>query len=139
MWEGSDDWVRSQFYIYILALLAVAKSDNTEAASEFNDEFINAWKTKHNYRVWSCTEHPGMGDIQATHPFSGQLNVNDVLLRMGNSLNSSEQGKKMISTISNTGRYVAETGSRFKSSISSWVRNTTSRFQDNQKNENSKS
>uniref|UniRef100_A0AC34RJ36 UDENN domain-containing protein n=2 Tax=Panagrolaimus sp. JU765 TaxID=591449 RepID=A0AC34RJ36_9BILA len=139
LWEGSDDWVRSQFYIYILALLAVAKSDNTEAASEFNDEFINAWKTKHNYRVWSCTEHPGMGDIQATHPFSGQLNVNDVLLRMGNSLNSSEQGKKMISTISNTGRYVAETGSRFKSSISSWVRNTTSRFQDNQKNENSKS
>jgi hypothetical protein len=48
---------------------------------------------------------------------------------MGHTLNSSEQGRRMISTLSNTGRYVSETGSRFKSSISSWVRSTANRLQ----------
>jgi hypothetical protein len=129
LWEGSDDWVRSQYHDYLTSMLAVAKSENPEALPEYNEEFIKAWKTKHNYRVWSCGEHPAMESVQPSHPFAGQLSVNDVFLRMGHTLNSSEQGRRMISTLSNTGRYVSETGSRFKSSISSWVRSTANRLQ----------
>uniref|UniRef100_A0AC34GU06 Uncharacterized protein n=1 Tax=Panagrolaimus sp. ES5 TaxID=591445 RepID=A0AC34GU06_9BILA len=110
-------------------MLAVAKTENAEALPEYNEEFIKAWKTKHNYRVWSCGEHPGMASVQPSHLFAGQLSVNDVFLRMGHTLNSSEQGRRMISTLSTTGRYMSETGSRFTRNISSWVRSTASRLQ----------
>ncbi|KAE9554828.1 hypothetical protein FO519_001943 [Halicephalobus sp. NKZ332] len=135
-YEGSDDWIRSQFQDYLCAVLAASESDNSDIYSEYNEEFIQAWKTKHNYRVWSCGEHPGISQIPPAHPFAGQLSVNDVFLKMGHTLNSSEQGRKMISTLSNTGRYMSETGSRFKSSISSWVRNTASKLQTDTKSDN---
>lgn len=49
------------------------------------------------------------------HPFGGQLNVNDVILRV----NQMEPTRRVISTLNNTSKYVAETGSRLKS----WVKN----------------
>lgn len=56
------------------------------------------------------------------HPFAGQSNVSDVLLRMNHTMHGSEQGRKVISTFTNTGKLVAETGHRFKS----WMRGITS-------------
>lgn len=49
------------------------------------------------------------------HPFGGQLNVNDVILRV----NQSEPARRVITTFANTSKYVSETGHRLKS----WVKN----------------
>uniref|UniRef100_A0A7E4ZZP2 UDENN domain-containing protein n=1 Tax=Panagrellus redivivus TaxID=6233 RepID=A0A7E4ZZP2_PANRE len=124
LWEGSCDWVRSQCHQYLVAMLNVASSDNAEAIAEFNEHFITALRTKHNFRVWSSGEHWACKEVPTAHPFAGQLSVNDVFLRMGHY----EQGRRMISSLSNTGRYMTETGSRFKQGLSSWMRSTANRF-----------
>lgn len=36
---------------------------NPEYADEFNSDFINALRTKHNYIVWSCGVHTKFVDI----------------------------------------------------------------------------
>lgn len=77
VWEGSDDWIRCQFQMYLLNMLAAAKiidistkseecnetKAETPTNDEFNIEFLKAWKSKHNYRVWSCTEHENFSNI----------------------------------------------------------------------------
>jgi hypothetical protein len=137
VWEGSDEWVRSQFHAYLTSLLAVAKSGTDEKISEFNEQFIIALKTKHNYRVWSSKDHSGFAQVTPVyvnlscefmhwknfrHMFSGQFSGNDVLLRVGHS----DSGRKMISTLTNTGKLVSQTGNRLKSSISSWMQRSDS-------------
>lgn len=87
-WEGGDDWIRTKFHTYLLNMLAAAKNFETGSTKkmikkddvednnikehiderelpedEFNDEFLKAWKSKHNYRVWSCTSHADFVDI----------------------------------------------------------------------------
>jgi hypothetical protein len=38
--------------------MTAAASDNPELTTEFNNEFVKTWRSKHNYRVWSCGSHP---------------------------------------------------------------------------------
>ncbi|KAI1732846.1 transport protein avl9 domain-containing protein [Ditylenchus destructor] len=120
--SGSDDWIRSQFHEYLVALLSSATSNLKESIVEFNEEFMESLRTKHNYRVWSCSNHPGFSDTSAKHPFSGQLSMNDVLLQVNHTITGTQQGRKVISTFSNTSKYVTDTGSRFKASLFSWVK-----------------
>lgn len=63
VWEGSDDWLRVQFHGYLLSMLAAANSEQDEYMDEFNAEFIKAWRTRHNYRVWSCGSHKNFVDV----------------------------------------------------------------------------
>jgi hypothetical protein len=51
VWEGGDEWIRTQFQGYLLALLATTGTEKKDpTVAEFNEEFINAWRVKHNYR-----------------------------------------------------------------------------------------
>lgn len=50
------------------------------------------------------------------------MSVNDVLLRMNHVINATEQGRKVMSTFASTGKLVAETGSRFKTGFTSWMK-----------------
>lgn len=65
VWVGSDDWIRSQFHEYLVALLSSTASNVKETIVEFNEDFIESLRTKHNHRVWSCSKHPGFSDISA--------------------------------------------------------------------------
>uniref|UniRef100_A0A915D342 UDENN domain-containing protein n=1 Tax=Ditylenchus dipsaci TaxID=166011 RepID=A0A915D342_9BILA len=125
-WEGGEDWIRTQFSDYLLAILSAASFDKKEHIAEFNEDFVNAWKVKHNYRVWSCDTHLGMANIAPVHPFSGQSSMNDVLLQVNHTISGSEQGRKVINTFSNTSKYVSETGSKLKANLFSWVKGNNS-------------
>lgn len=48
--------------------------------------------------------------------------MNDVLLQVNHTITGTQQGRKVISTFSNTSKYVTDTGSRFKASLFSWVK-----------------
>jgi len=52
--EGSDDWLRIQFNLYLLhALRTSFLRDDTKAMSSFNTHFMRAWKEKsENYKDW---------------------------------------------------------------------------------------
>lgn len=52
--EGGDDWLRLQLYLYQLHLLRTSfLKDDTRDASYFNHHFMRAWKEKtENYKDW---------------------------------------------------------------------------------------
>lgn len=59
------------------------------------------------------------------HPFAGQLSVSDMKLRLEHSLGASEQGRKVTAVVSQTGKYVSQTGRNVKSSLSAWFNDLT--------------
>jgi hypothetical protein len=54
-WEGSDDWIRSHFFNYLLTLLKTTRAmdvEGSEASADFNRDFVQAYRESHNFRIW---------------------------------------------------------------------------------------
>ncbi|CAG2117847.1 unnamed protein product [Medioppia subpectinata] len=82
-WEGSDEWVRYQFKVYLLHLLRSSEMDeNSKDYQSFNTHFVNAWRTTHNYKMWSSVSHPSVFEVTCGHPFGGQLSISDMKLKI---------------------------------------------------------
>lgn len=82
-WEGGDEWIRSQFKIYLLCLLRTSLlQDNSKEIEHFNTTFVSAWKDTYNYKMWNSAESPGILEANPGHPFAGQLSVSDMKLRL---------------------------------------------------------
>uniref|UniRef100_A0A452T5H4 AVL9 cell migration associated n=1 Tax=Ursus maritimus TaxID=29073 RepID=A0A452T5H4_URSMA len=119
-WEGGDEWIRAQFAVYIHALLAATlQLDNEKILSDYGTTFVTAWKSTHNYRVWSSNKHPALAEINP------------------NSVQNSERGKKIGNVMVTTSRNVVQTGkavgqsvggafSSAKTAMSSWLSTFTS-------------
>lgn len=134
---GNDDWVRLQFYAYLASLLLVTKTEGSTSESDFGLDFVSALKQTHNYRVWRSKEFE-MPDIKPryvngsftvisfSHPCSGPTNAQDLFMHLNRRINNTGQGRKVISTINNTAKYMTEQGSRLKSTFSSWIKKSTS-------------
>uniref|UniRef100_H2V8G4 AVL9 homolog (S. cerevisiase) n=1 Tax=Takifugu rubripes TaxID=31033 RepID=H2V8G4_TAKRU len=131
-WEGGDEWIRSQFVIYLHSLLSSAlQEDNERLLADYGAAFVTAWKITHNYRVWFSNKHPAMVAVTPGHPFQGQYSVADVKLRLSHSVQNSERGKKIGNAMMTTSRSVVQTGkvvgqsvggalTSAKSAMSSW-------------------
>ncbi|KAL5007422.1 hypothetical protein ScPMuIL_016228 [Solemya velum] len=126
-WEGSDEWLRAQFRMYILSLLASVQTEDTKVIDDFGFNFVHAWKTTHNYRVWSSTTHDGIQEVLPGHPCTGQIGMGDLKVRLAHTMQSTERGKKLNAAVSQTGKYMAQTGkavggalSNAKTAVSSW-------------------
>lgn len=139
-WEGGDEWVRAQFKEYILALLSSVQKDDEKCQDDFNQAFIQAWKTTHNYRLWQSKTHPDIEEISPIHPFQGQLNMNDLKVRLSHTMQSTDKGKKINAAVSQTGKYVLQTGKAVggaitsaKSAMSSWLSSFTTDWKLNDK------
>ncbi|XP_070566717.1 late secretory pathway protein AVL9 homolog [Ptychodera flava] len=124
-WEGGEEWLRRQFKLYVQALLATVEfSDDEDDLHDFNVNFVKAWKTTHNYRVWKNVDHSAITKEHQKHPCHGNLSVSDMRLR----LRSTDQGRKISNAVSKTGSAVVQTGRIFggalttaKSAVSSTV------------------
>ncbi|ESO88012.1 hypothetical protein LOTGIDRAFT_206952 [Lottia gigantea] len=126
-WEGGDEWIRGQFRLYILSMLATLLQDDNKLLEDFGTVFITAWKTTNNYRYWNSTQHPLLSDIPVGHPFQGHMNMNDIKVRLAHTMQSTDRGKKINAAVVQTGKYVVETGkavggalNNAKSAVSSW-------------------
>ncbi|CAI9727784.1 Hypothetical predicted protein [Octopus vulgaris] len=134
-WEGGDEWVRLQFKEYILSLLASTHNGDEKLMEDFNLTFIQAWKTTHNYRLWHSCKHPLIESVSQSHPFQGHLNMSDLRVRLSHTMQSTEKGKKLNAAVSQTGKYVVQTGKVFggaitsaKSAMSSWFSSFTTEW-----------
>lgn len=127
-WEGGDEWIRSQFRVYLLCLLRTSLlQDGSREAEHFNSSFMAAWKSTHNYKMWVSGEHTGIWDLNPGHPFAGQLSVADMKLRLAHTMQNTEGGRKLNQAMVSTGRAVATTGravggalSQARGAFSSW-------------------
>ncbi|XP_033639205.1 late secretory pathway protein AVL9 homolog [Asterias rubens] len=137
-WEGGDEWIRAQFKVYVLSLLSTGLHQKHERSmSDFNDSFVSAWKTTHNYRIWMSKEHPGIDFIHAGHPFQGQLGMNDMKIRLQSAMQTTDRGKKLNSALNRTSVAMLHTGkavggalSSAKSAVSAWISGLASEWKD---------
>ncbi|KAJ9588725.1 hypothetical protein L9F63_017983, partial [Diploptera punctata] len=127
-WEGGDEWIRSQFRVYLLCLLRTSLlQDGSRELEHFNSSFVAAWKSTHNYKMWVSGEHNSIWELNPGHPFAGQLSVADMKLRLAHTMQNTEGGRKLNQAMVSTGRAVATTGravggalSQARGALSSW-------------------
>ncbi|XP_048508797.1 late secretory pathway protein AVL9 homolog isoform X2 [Athalia rosae] len=126
-WEGGDEWIRTQFRVYLLSLLRTSLQADTRQSDHFNSTFVAAWKNTHNYKMWSSIDKPEINSVEIGHPFAGQLSVQDMKLRLSHTMQNTESGRKLNQAMASTGRAVATTGkavggaiSQAKGAFSNW-------------------
>ncbi|XP_017888645.2 late secretory pathway protein AVL9 homolog, partial [Ceratina calcarata] len=126
-WEGGDEWIRTQFRVYLLSMLRTSMQQDTRQSDHYNSAFITAWRSTNNYKMWCSCEKPEMNNIEPGHPFAGQLSVQDMKLRLSHTMQNTESGRKLNQAMASTGRAVATTGkavggalSQAKGAFSNW-------------------
>ncbi|KAL1495065.1 hypothetical protein ABEB36_010542 [Hypothenemus hampei] len=130
-YEGGDEWIRTQFKVYLLCLLRTSLlPDGSREAEHFNANFVAAWKETHNYKLWASGNYSEIIEIHSGHPFAGQLSVADMKLRLSHTMQTTEGGRKLGQAMTSTGRAVATTSravggaiSQAKGAFSSWWNN----------------
>uniref|UniRef100_A0A182N0C5 UDENN domain-containing protein n=1 Tax=Anopheles dirus TaxID=7168 RepID=A0A182N0C5_9DIPT len=123
--EGSEAWIRDQLYGYTVALLKTSlNQDGSKEMEHFNAHFMAAFKATRCYADW-C-ERTGGGTVPAFegllggHPFAGTLSVADMKLRIAQTMQNSESGRKLNQAVSSTSRAVGGALTTAKGAFSSW-------------------
>jgi len=139
-WHGGDEWIRSQFELYLKSMLACSLQNQIEGPSpaddnipDYNRNFMNALRQTQNYDAWVHdykNNKDKIPDVSPVHPFRANYSINDVKLRVHHTLQSSERGKKIEETVLNVNQAVQNTGKvvgsalvSTKSTLSSWISN----------------
>lgn len=98
-YAGSEEFIRMQFEEYLLAMLSAVKykqyqernkhkdtiilDHEGDPASEFSNDYIQAWTETENYRIWNKFTDSHLFDIvDPKHPCSGGLSIEDVQRRL---------------------------------------------------------
>ncbi|KRF82475.1 late secretory pathway protein AVL9 homolog isoform X1 [Drosophila virilis] len=123
--EGSEYWIREQFQGYILALLRTAVAPvclDIKDNDHFNPHFMNAFKRTQCYQEWFDVrpDTEFFDALPAGHPFAGTLSVADMKLKLAQTMQNSESGRKINQAVNNTSRAVGGAISQAKGAFSSW-------------------
>ncbi|XP_076756647.1 late secretory pathway protein AVL9 homolog [Xylocopa sonorina] len=126
-WEGGDEWIRTQFRVYLLSMLRTSLQQDTRQSDHYNSAFMTAWRSTNNYKIWCNSNKPEINNVEPGHPFAGQLSVQDMKLRLSHTMQNTESGRKINQAMASTGRAVATTGkavggaiSQAKGAFSNW-------------------
>ncbi|XP_063707588.1 late secretory pathway protein AVL9 homolog [Culicoides brevitarsis] len=123
--EGSENWIRQQFYLYTVALLRTSLcTGGSKELDQFNGHFMTIFRRTDAYDDWSSarTDSEEFFKLQPGHPFAGTLSVIDMKLRIAQSMHNSESGRKLNQAVNQT---IATAKSTF-SSIWNSISTTTS-------------
>ncbi|XP_013113220.1 late secretory pathway protein AVL9 homolog [Stomoxys calcitrans] len=121
---GSDQWIRQQFQGYLLALLrtsvlAITSETPLKDVDHFNANFMSAFHKTQCYQEWFDVR-PEAGFFEPLpigHPFAGTtLSVADVKLKLAQTMQSTESGRKINQAVNNTSRALSQA----KGAISFW-------------------
>ncbi|KAM8719074.1 hypothetical protein ACLKA7_011735 [Drosophila subpalustris] len=120
--EGSEYWIREQFQGYILALLRTAVAPDVKDNDHFNPHFMNAFKRTQCYQEWFDVrpEPEFFYALPTGHPFAGTLSVADMKLKLAQTMQNSESGRKINQAVNTTSRAVGGAISQAKGAFSSW-------------------
>lgn len=128
-WNGSDEWIRAQFKMYLMSLLSTIQHTDGEGMANYNEQFVEAWKQTTNYQVWRGKEHAGIDDVHAGHPFQGQMGLSDIKIRLSNVMQDvatkSERGRRIGQAVADTGKAVGGVINSARSFVTSWLSELT--------------
>lgn len=132
-WHGSNGWVRSQFKLYLLTLLATSLGNRAENVEEFGRSFMDKWFKSSVYVNWKLShkKYTGMAKVEPAHLCQGDLTLNDLKLRLSAGATDygvSDRSKEMVGqvlwqtqhVIGNVGGAVGGVWSAASSAVSSW-------------------
>ncbi|KAL9966000.1 hypothetical protein ACROYT_G024005 [Oculina patagonica] len=119
-WDGSDEWIRAQFKLYLLSLLSTIQHTDGDGMANYNEQFIEAWKQTTNYQVWRGKEHAGIDDVHAGHPFQGQMGLSDIKIRLSNVMQT-DRGRRIGHAVAETGKAVGGAINSARSFVTSWL------------------
>uniref|UniRef100_A0A8D8Q2P0 Late secretory pathway protein AVL9 homolog n=1 Tax=Cacopsylla melanoneura TaxID=428564 RepID=A0A8D8Q2P0_9HEMI len=109
-WEGGDEWIRTQFRIYLMSLLRTSLlPEGSRELDHFNSAFLSVWKDTYNYKTWRCSNHEEIYQLNPGHVFSGQLSVTDMKLRLTHTMQNTEGGRKLNQAMVNTTKALGTT------------------------------
>jgi len=138
-WHGGDEWIRSQFELYLKSMLACSvqkqqqqqqqeqqksttaeeeqpqqsTTTNNDNLGDYNRNFMAAWMQTQNYNAWlhNCRDRKQVvtDDVTPVHPFRATYSINDVKLRVHHTLQSTERGKKIEGAVLNVNQAVQST------------------------------
>lgn len=124
--EGSEVWIREQFYGYMVALVKSSLyPEGSKELEHFNVNFMSALKQTACYQDWLARSDGG-GTIPAFennvvgHPFAGTLSVADMKLRIAQTMQNSESGRKLNQAVNSTSRVVGGALTTAKGAFSTW-------------------
>ncbi|XP_067639816.1 late secretory pathway protein AVL9 homolog isoform X2 [Eurosta solidaginis] len=122
--EGSEHWIRDQFQGYILALLRTAVTNDITAKDNehFNAMFMQSFKRTQCFQEWYDVR-PDAQFFEALppgHPFAGTLSVADMKLKIAQTMQNSESGRKINHAVNTTSRVVGVALSQAKGTFSTW-------------------
>uniref|UniRef100_A0A8W7P741 UDENN domain-containing protein n=1 Tax=Anopheles coluzzii TaxID=1518534 RepID=A0A8W7P741_ANOCL len=123
--EGSEAWIRDQLYGYMVALLKTSlNADGSKEIEHFNAHFMGAFKATRCYGDWlertAGGSVPAFEGLGGGHPFAGTLSVADMKLRIAQTMQNSESGRKLNQAVTNTSRAVGGALTTAKGAFSSW-------------------
>ncbi|XP_073235603.1 late secretory pathway protein AVL9 homolog isoform X2 [Porites lutea] len=128
-WDGSDEWIRAQFKMYLMSLLSTIQHTDGKGMTNYNEQFVDAWKQTTNYQVWRGKEHAGIDDVHAGHPFQGQLGLSDLKIRLASVMQdvttNTERGRRIGQAVASTGKAVGGAINSARSLVTSWLSELT--------------
>lgn len=125
--EGSEQWIRDQFSCYLLAMLRTSLcTGGSKELEMFNGHFMSILRRSDAYDEWFLDAHASdnFKEFKASpagHPFSGNLSVTDMKLRLSQSMHNNERGRKLNAAVNNTTQAVNQALSSARSTFSSWL------------------
>ena len=75
---GSSEWVRAQFKVYLLSLLAAGENGDPISLDEFNRDFATAWSQSRVLEVWRRHNRDAIIRVDPRHPCEGDISLGDV-------------------------------------------------------------
>ncbi|XP_046965063.1 late secretory pathway protein AVL9 homolog [Vanessa cardui] len=109
-----DTWIRDQFASYLIYLLRTSLlPEGSREIESYNTQFMAAFKSTPAYEKWlketNNAEIESFINLTPMHPFSGQLSVADMKLKLAHTMSTTEGGRKVSAAVASTGRAVAST------------------------------
>ena len=117
--HGSSEWIRTQYKLYLLSLLAASDGGDTVSTDEFNPHFMSCWLKGAVFREWKSYSRDGIVRVDPSHPCEGTPSLGDVrrrLVAQASDYGLNEQLKEQV--VEETQRVLTEAAGRVSSVVS---------------------
>lgn len=117
--HGSSEWIKTQYKLYLMSLLATSEAGDDISLDEYNHDFASAWLKGSVFQLWKEHKRDGILKVEPQHPCEGDLSLSDVRRRLV--AQASDHGLNIQSrdvVVQETQRVITEAAGRVSSAVS---------------------
>ena len=80
--HGSSEWIKTQYKLYLLSLLASSENGDEMSMEAFNSTFSSAWKEGEVFENWKKQRRDAIMRVEPCHVCEGDLSLGDLRRRL---------------------------------------------------------